>query len=74
MAPNGTLYFASDGRPGVGKLDVFMVKNGQPVNLGADVNSPADDFAPVPVTNDTGLFSSNRAGGKGSDDEYMYKK
>ena len=74
VAPDGTLYFASDGRPGVGKLDVFMVKNGQPVNLGADVNSPADDFAPVPLTNDTGLFSSNRAGGKGSDDEYSYKK
>ena len=74
VAPDGTLYFASDGRPGVGKLDIFMVKNGQPVNLGADVNSPADDFAPVPLTNDTGLFSSNRAGGKGSDDEYSYKK
>ena len=74
VAPDGTLYFASDGRPGVGKLDIFMMKNGQPVNLGADVNSPADDFAPVPLTNDTGLFSSNRAGGKGSDDEYRYKK
>jgi peptidoglycan-associated lipoprotein len=74
VAPDGTLYFASDGWPGVGKLDIFMVKNGQPVNLGADVNSPADDFAPVPLTNDTGLFSSNRAGGKGSDDEYSYKK
>ena len=74
VAPDGTLYFASDGRPGVGKLDIFMVKGGKPVNLGADVNSPADDFAPVPMTNETGLFSSNRAGGKGSDDEYMYKK
>lgn len=74
VAPDGTLYFASDGRPGVGKLDIFMVKGGKPVNLGADVNSPADDFAPVPLTNETGLFSSNRAGGKGSDDEYMYKK
>ena len=74
VAPDGTLYFASDGRPGVGKLDIFMVKGGKPVNLGADVNSPADDFAPVPLTIETGLFSSNRAGGKGSDDEYMYKK
>lgn len=74
VAPDGTLYFASDGRPGVGKLDIFMVKGGKPVNLGADVNTPADDFAPVPLTNETGLFSSNRAGGKGSDDVYMYKK
>ena len=74
VAPDGTLYFASDGRPGVGKLDIFMVKGGRTMNLGADVNSVADDFAPVPLTNETGLFSSNRAGGKGSDDEYMFKK
>jgi len=74
VAPDGTLYFASDGRPGLGKLDLFMVKGGQAVNLGADVNSVADDFAPVPMAGDMGLFSSNRAGGKGSDDEYMFKK
>jgi len=74
VAPDGTLYFASDGRPGLGKLDLFMVKSGQPVNLGADVNTVADDFAPLPMANETGLFSSNRAGGKGSDDEYMFKK
>ncbi len=74
IAADGTLYFASDGRPGLGKLDLFMVKGGQAVNLGADVNSIADDFAPVPMGTDMGLFSSNRAGGKGSDDEYMFKK
>ena len=74
VAPDGTLYFASDGRPGVGKLDIFMLKDGRAVNLGADVNSIADDFAPVPLGKEMGLFSSNRAGGKGSDDEYMFKK
>lgn len=74
VAPDGTLYFASDGRPGLGKLDLFMVKNGQVVNLGADVNSTGDDFAPVLLGADMGLFSSNRAGGKGSDDEYLFKK
>ena len=74
VAPDGTLYFSSDGRPGLGKLDIFMVKGGQAVNLGADVNSTADDFAPVLTGPDMGLFSSNRAGGKGSDDEYMFKK
>jgi peptidoglycan-associated lipoprotein len=74
VAPDGTLYFASDGRPGLGKLDLFMVKGGQAMNLGPDVNSVADDFAPVPMADNTGLFSSNRAGGKGSDDEYMFKK
>ncbi|WP_201978020.1 OmpA family protein [Hymenobacter rubidus] len=74
VAPDGTLYFSSDGRPGLGKLDLFMVKAGKPVNLGADVNSTADDFAPIPMADNTGMFSSNRAGGKGSDDEYMFKK
>ena len=74
VAPDGTLYFASDGRPGMGKLDIFMVKAGKPVNLGASVNSPGDDFAPLPLTNTAGAFSSNRAGGKGSDDIYSYKK
>ncbi|WP_310396712.1 OmpA family protein [Hymenobacter sp.] len=74
VAADGTLYFASDGRPGVGKLDLFMVKGGQALNLGADVNTIADDFAPVPMGADMGLFSSNRAGGKGSDDLYMFKK
>ena len=74
VAPDGTLYFASDGRPGLGKLDLFMVKGGPAVNLGADVNSIGDDFAPVPTGTDVGLFSSNRAGGKGSDDMYMFKK
>ena len=74
VAPDGTLYFASDGRPGLGKLDLFVLKGGQATNLGADVNSIADDFAPVPMGKDMGLFSSNREGGKGSDDEYMFKK
>ena len=75
VAADGTLYFASDGRPGLGKLDLFMqAKGGQATNLGADVNSTADDFAPVPVGKDMGLFSSNREGGKGSDDFYMFKK
>jgi len=74
VAPDGTLYFSSDGRPGYGKLDIFMVKGGQAVNLGADVNSTADDFAPLPMSNETGLFSSNRAGGKGSDDIYKFTK
>ncbi|SFQ31479.1 OmpA family protein [Hymenobacter arizonensis] len=74
IAPDGTLYFASDGRPGLGKLDLFMMQDGKAVNMGADVNSIADDFAPVPMGKDMGLFSSNRAGGKGSDDMYTFKK
>jgi len=74
------LFFASDGLPGLGGLDVFAIKlnkqgdpEGEPVNLGAHINSPADDFALIyrSKTND-GYFSSNREGGKGDDDIYGF--
>lgn len=73
---NSTLYFSSDGHMGIGLLDVFMAEaegNGfaKPVNMGKGVNSEDDDFAFVfdPATK-TGYVSSNRKGGKGSDDIY----
>ncbi|QNJ97353.1 OmpA family protein [Constantimarinum furrinae] len=77
---NGTLYFSSDGHQGIGLLDVFMAEaagNGfsNPENMGLGVNSAEDDFAYSynPAT-ETGYVSSNRAGGKGSDDIYVIKK
>ena len=73
VAPDGTLYFSSDGRPGLGKLDIFKVEKGQVVNLGAGINSAGDDFAPFFTSPNTGIFSSNRAGGKGSDDLYTFE-
>ena len=73
VAPDGTLYFSSDGRPGLGKLDIFKVEKGQVVNLGASINSAGDDFAPFFTGPNTGIFSSNRAGGKGSDDLYTFE-
>ena len=74
VAPDGTLYFSSDGQPGFGKLDIFQVKGGKPVNLGPGVNTAADDFAPFFTGPGVGVFSSNREGGKGSDDLYTFKK
>lgn len=74
VAPDNTLYFSSDGQPGLGKLDIFMVDKGKVVNLGTPVNSAGDDFAPYFTGKDVGVFSSNRAGGKGSDDLYMFRK
>ena len=74
VAPDGTLYFSSDGHPGFGKLDIFEVKGGKPVNLGPGINSAGDDFAPFFTAPGVGIFSSNRAGGKGSDDLYTFKK
>jgi|GEM_PF-543995 len=74
VAPDGTLYFSSDGHPGFGKLDIFRVQGGQAVNLGAGINSAGDDFAPFFTSPTEGIFSSNREGGKGSDDLYTFKK
>jgi len=74
VAPDGTLYFASDGHPGFGKLDLFRYQGGTVTNLGAGINSPGDDFAPFFTSASTGVFSSNREGGKGSDDLYSFKK
>lgn len=75
VAPDGTLYFSSDGHPGFGKLDLFRVeKTGKVSNLGTPINSPGDDFAPYLTGKDMGIFASNRAGGKGSDDLYMFRK
>ncbi|HEY4651084.1 MAG TPA: OmpA family protein [Pontibacter sp.] len=74
VAPDGTLYIASDGLPGLGNLDLFRVENGKPVNMGAPVNSPGDDFSIYFQNATRGFFSSNREGGKGGDDLYGFVK
>ncbi|MDO6517566.1 OmpA family protein [Zobellia uliginosa] len=77
---NGNLYFASNGHPGFGLLDVFVSKteNGnfaRPDNLGLPVNSGYDDFSlSLDPDSGTGYFSSNRPGGKGSDDIYSFSE
>lgn len=73
------IFFASDGHYGLGGLDIYTAKfNGEswsePSNLGAPFNSSFDDFNYV--YNDEagfGFISSNRPGGKGSDDIYTFK-
>lgn len=76
VADNGKLYFSSDGHPGYGMLDMFVVNraNGKTVieNLGQPVNSPADDFGIHLFKADRGFFTSNRDGGKGDDDIYTF--
>lgn len=81
MSKSGDLYFASDGHIGLGGLDLFVTKikpNGKTapvINLAEPVNSPKDDFGFI-INEDTnvGYFSSNRPGGKGDDDIYMFKQ
>lgn len=80
LAENGDLYVASDGLPGYGGLDLFVTRkiNGKwsrPENLGIPLNSSYDDFALILARDSaSGLFSSNRPGGIGSDDIYSFKK
>ncbi|SDE77352.1 OmpA family protein [Ulvibacter litoralis] len=68
ISDNNTLYFSSDGHQGFGGLDVFRSShvNGtfaNPINLGAPLNSPLDDFNYVVKENAaTGFVSSNRSG------------
>lgn len=76
MADNGKLYFSSDGHPGYGMLDIFVVNraNGkdQIDNLGPSINSTSDDFGMYLFKPDRGFFTSNREGGKGDDDIYTF--
>lgn len=71
-----TLYFSSNGRFGLGGLDIFYSSiNGtefnNPTNAGNPLNTQYDDFAMI-VDGQTnkGYFSSNRTGGSGDDDIY----
>ncbi len=78
VAPDGRLFFASDGHPGLGKLDVFVATRSQGVitveNLGIPFNTPQDDFGLVfhDEELESGFFASNREGGKGDDDIYYF--
>ena len=75
------LYFASDGHPGLGGLDVFVSKARQDgsfkevLNVGEPLNSSKDDFGFLFNTNTKiGYVTSNRDGGLGGDDIYKAKE
>ncbi|SHJ26512.1 OmpA family protein [Pseudozobellia thermophila] len=78
ISDSGILYFASDGHPGLGGLDIFKVDlaQGDKVsNLGSPINSPEDDFSLVMnPSEDIGYFASNRKGGLGKDDIYKLRR
>lgn len=77
---DGNLYFASDSRVGLGGLDIYSAKTSgnkfiNVSNLGAPLNSTADDFGYVSdETGKSGYIVSNRPGGLGDDDIYKFAK
>ena len=79
ITASNELYFATDGHPGLGGLDIFVsqIDNdnsfGECINIGAPINSKTDDFGLLmDHKTRSGFFSSNREGGKGSDDIYRF--
>lgn len=74
---NDILYFASDGHPGLGGLDIFAAKLGSEQgiqNLGSPLNSSADDFSYIIDDTKKGYFASNRDGSQGDDDIYGFEE
>ncbi|WP_103863720.1 OmpA family protein [Aquimarina sp. I32.4] len=80
ISDDNTLYFSSDGHMGLGGLDVFVTslnpqtkQEKKVINVGRPINGAKDDFAfIINHGSKRGYFSSNRLGGKGSDDVYGF--
>jgi peptidoglycan-associated lipoprotein len=74
------LYFSSDYHPGMGGLDIFVAEIGADgkfnkaiENLKYPVNSSYDDFSIIfEGKRQRGYLTSNREGGKGSDDIWSF--
>lgn len=77
ISNDSTLYFSSNGHLGLGGLDLYyaVLKNDtNVVNLGYPANTRYDDFALILYPSETnGYFCSNRPGGKGDDDIYIFQ-
>lgn len=67
-ADNKTLYFASNGRPGYGDVDIFMSRRlsdgwnrwSEPVNLGLGINTVGfDAYYTIPASGEYGYMVSN---------------
>lgn len=73
------LYFASDGHPGFGGLDLFVARLNSTgdrwyvENMGLPMNSPGDDFGITFGEGESGFFSSNRGDGRGYDHIYSFE-
>lgn len=70
---NNVLYFASNGHPGLGGLDLFKFEDGKLTHLNYPISSKKDDFGICVWDNGRkGFLSSNRDFGGYDDDIYMF--
>lgn len=81
FAPDGILYFSSNGRATLGGLDIYSAHLDEwdtwhVEHLGTPINSNADDFGMTfcraTAEQQEGWFSSNRQQGKGYDNLYSF--
>ncbi|MFD2163467.1 OmpA family protein [Paradesertivirga mongoliensis] len=77
---SNTLYFASNGWPGLGNKDLFMSRVDQsgsftkPVNLGYPINTPGEESGLTVSSNGkTAFFASDMKGGQGGMDIYSFE-
>ncbi|WP_144665280.1 OmpA family protein [Dokdonia sp. Hel_I_53] len=75
VSGTGDLYYSTNGRVGLGMLDVFVapltVKGfTEPINLGAPINSKYDDFSFSYYKDNNGLVATSRNGT--NDDIYSF--
>jgi len=77
---SATLYFASNGHPGMGGLDLFVATMDSlgiwhVENMGAPINSMGDDFGiTFEGSKERGFFSSNRNDARGFDHIYSFER
>lgn len=77
-ADGRTLYFVSDGHPGMGGRDIYystLTDTGwtKPVNLGYPINTSADEInLIINAAGTTAYFSSDKDGGYGGQDLYYF--
>lgn len=75
---DSVFYFASNGHPGYGGLDIFRAEQTRSggwlvTNMGTPVNSSADDFGITFGEGESGFFSSNRGDNRGYDHIYSFE-